>query len=903
MQIRRAQFRVAPSSTLAVALLLSCATAVASDVSHSVLNAADTSGRHDLRSVSLHFERNDGQAAAPVRYLARGRDYTVFLTPDAVVWSLGGEQRAAVRLGFADARAAARIEGHRPRPEKHHYLLGNDAATWRRNVPVFDEVRYRALYDGVDLVFHSRRDVPEYDFVVQPGARPEAIGFVVEGATPGINAHGDLVLESGAHTLVQRAPLVYQEIDGRRVNVDGRFVLRAPRRVGFEIAHYDPAYPLVIDPVISYATMLGGGGADIGRAVAVNATGIYVTGETDSIDFPAKFGAVQESTAGNTDVFVVKLNPSGTSIHYATYLGGGGDDVGNGIAIDTAGNAYFTGETTSADFPLQNPRDSVCGTGSSCNGGLADAFVAKLNTTGTALSFSTYHGGSATDSAAAIAVDSAGNAYVGGETAGGLAMSAAFQVSIGGSVDGFVSKFSSTGTLTYSTYLGGASDDSITGIAVDGAGSAYVTGVTFSNDFPKTGGAYQETAAGAGDAFVTKLNAAGNALSYSTYLGGTSFERGFAIAVDGSGNAYVTGATTSLDYPTLNPAQAAQASGGITRDAFVTKFNSTGTALGYSTYLGGEGIDVGNAIAVNASGAAFVVGQTVAPDFPTTHAMQGFLLGDSDAFAASLSNTGTLVYATYLGGAGVDAAFGVALDSADVAHITGQTWRAGTSQGGTSQIDDLYAGSDTLLPFPSVSALQGSLRGDSDAFIARIATTLSADLAVTKVDNSTSSVIVGQPYSSTVTVANNGPNTADEIVLVDSYPVSFDEPLSLAVSAAVPSQGTCTVDGKVVVCALGALATGGSATVAVTYVAAEPSPHTRVAFIARASESDPAATNNFASVTTRIVTSGSGGGIVDMLWLAVLAVAAARSRQARYGRTQIGQSTRLTHQIGALLSR
>lgn len=841
----------------------------------------------DGRALPLRFERNDGQAAAPVRYLARGGGYTLFLTPDGMVWSLAGAPRMAVRLRFAGAVAAPRIEGRRPLPEKRHYLTGGDPAAWRTDVPVFDEVTYRALYDGIDLVFHAGRDRPEYDFVVRPGARPEVIELRIDGATATINARGDLVLASGGRELVQRAPVIYQDIDGQRVSVAGRFVLRAPDRIGFEIAAYDATQALVIDPVISYATTFGGGGVDIGRATAVNATGIYMTGETAStVDFPATFGAVQSSTGGgSTDAFVVKLNPNGSGVQYATYLGGNGDDVGNSIAIDSAGNAYVTGQTTSANFPTQGTVDTVCGTGSDCNGGLADAFVAKLNTAGSALVFSTYLGGSAADSGAAIAVDSAGNAYVGGETAsGGFPTAAPFQPAIGGARDGFVTKVSgTTGAMMYSTFLGGASDDGVTAIAVDGSGSAYVTGVTFSSGFPKTSGVFQETAPGFGDAFVAKLNPAGNSLAYSTYLGGASFERAFGIAVDGSGNAYVTGSTTSIDFPTQNPLQVLHASGGVTRDAFVTRLNATGTALTYSTFLGGEGIDVGNAIAVDVSGNAFVAGQTVSPDFPVRNAMQGYLIGESDAFVAHLSESGALIYSTFLGGAGADTAFGIALDTANVAHLAGQTSRAGASQAPDSQIADLYAGSNTLIPFPSVGAIQGSLRGDGDAFMARVATTLSADLAVTKIDNSTSTVIVGQPYTSTVTVTNKGPNSANEIVLVDSYPVSFEEPLSMTVNDATPSQGSCEIDLRVVVCALGTLAGNAAATVALTYVPAEASPHTRVALVARASESDPDATNNLASITTRVVTTGSGGGAIDAAWLigVVLAVWSGRRRRVR----------------------
>ncbi|KAF0192362.1 MAG: hypothetical protein FD165_987 [Gammaproteobacteria bacterium] len=842
----------------------------------------------------LRFERNDGQVSAQVRYLARGRGYTLFLARDEVVWSLAGDadpatnQSASVRLRFVGADPAPPVEGRGLQPEKRNYLTGSHPDAWHTGVPVFDTVVYRALYPGINLVFHGEGNAAEYDFVVNPGARTDAIRLQFDGATVAIDERGNLVLRSAGRTLVQHAPVVYQNIAGARVSVDGRFVLKARNQVGFDIASYDVAYPLIIDPVISYATVYGGSGVDVGRGIAVNATGIYITGETDSIDFPTSTGTTQALHAGNKDVFVLKLNPGGSRV-YATYLGGSGDDVGNGIAIDSAGNAFVTGDTTSSNFPLASPRDGVCGSGSGCDGGLSDAFVAKLNTAGNALVFSTYHGGSSADSGAAIAVDGTGNAYVGGETAsGGFPTASPFQGAIGGAKDGFVSKFSSTGVLTYSTFLGGAGDDSVTGVAVDGSGNAYVTGATFSGDFPKTAGAYQEFPAGAGDAFVTKLGSAGSSLVYSTYLGGINFDRSYAITVDGSGNAYVTGATISLDFPTLNPAQATHATSGITRDAFVTKLNATGTALSYSTFLGGAGIDIGNAIAVDASGNAFVAGQTVSPGFPLKNVMQGYLLGDSDAFVVNLSSSGALVYSTFLGGPGSDTAFGIALDAANVAHVVGQTLRSDATPAPDSQIADTYAGSD-LLKFPSVTAIQASLRGTSDAFVVRIAPTQSADLAVTKTDNATSSVIAGQPYTSTVTVTNRGPNTADEIMLVDTYPVSFDEPLSLTVNSAVPSQGTCTLVQRVVVCELGVLAGNASASVLLTYVPAGAASYTRAALIASASESDPVLTNNLASITTRVVSAGGGGGgVFAPGWLMVVTLAGlfAMGFRLRSGRPQ-----------------
>ena len=837
--------------------------------------AAVKPGVMPIPQVPVRFERNDGQVHPEVHYLTRGRGYTLFLTGTEAVLSLAGDRAAGqpaavVRMRFVGADPEVPVRGVAAQTEKRNYLIGNDPARWHTNVPTFSDVAYDHLYPGVDLVFHSARQALEYDFIVKPGTRPETITMQITGGELHIDERGNLVINAGGRELVQQAPLVYQVIDGKRELVTGRFILKDNSHVGFQVAAYDAARELVIDPVISYSTLYGGSGDDSGKAIAVNTTGIYITGETDSIDFPTSTGTFQPLEAANTEAFVVKLDSFGASVQYSTYLGGNDDDSGAGIAVDSSGNAIVTGATLSADFPTLNANDSICGSGSSCDGGVSDAFVTKLNAAGDGLVFSTFLGDSAEDSGTAIAVDTTGNAYVGGQTfSGGFPKQSAYQSTYGGSGDGFVSKFSSTGLLTYSTFLGGSNEDSVSGIAVDGVGSAYVTGVTFSTDFPKTAGAFQQTQSGAGDAFVTKFSTAGNSVTYSTYLGGINFDRGFGIGVDASGNAYVTGATVSVDFPTANPVQSAHATGGTTRDAFITKVNSTGTDLTWSTFIGGDGTDVGNAIAVSSAGLAFVAGQTLAPDFPVSNAMQPYLLGSSDAFVVGMTSAGALSYATYLGGTGTDLASGIALDAANVAHIVGQAARPDTTPLTTNQIADAYAGSDAVT-FPSVQALQSSLRGTSDAFIARIATTSSADLKVTKTDNSISSVIAGTAYTSTVTVTNNGPNIANDIVVVDTQPISFDLPLPLTVNSASASQGTCSEADNVVVCNLGNLTSGASATVDLSYTPDTAGDYTRTALIVRALESDPVLDDNLATIVTRVVSSGGGGGAMPPVLLAIL---------------------------------
>ncbi|MGH7480090.1 MAG: SBBP repeat-containing protein [Candidatus Methylomirabilales bacterium] len=621
----------------------------------------------------LSFEANQGQTDDQVKYLARGPGYTVFLTPTEAVLSLRTEgsglrtepptatHRAVVRMKLVGANADAKLRGLDELPGKSNYFIGNDPKKWRTNIPHYGKVRYREAYPGIDLVFYGNPRQLEYDFVIAPGADPNDITLAFEGVDRlEIDNEGNLILHIAGGHLIQRTPAIYQEVNGARQAVTGHYVLRDKNRIGVHVAAYDPSKPLVIDPVLVYSTYLGGSFLDIGRGIAVDGAGnAYVTGSTESGNFPTTVGAFQTSLAnapnnGDPDAFVTKLNPTATALVYSTYLGGGLADVGRGIAVDGAGNAYVTGGTESADFPTtMGAFDSICG---GCAPLITDAFVTKLNTTGTALLYSTYLGGGNADVGNGIAVDGAGNAYVTGSTASAAptpfpTTPGAFQTTIGNplstNTDAFVTKLNTTGTaLVYSTYLGGSASDIGHGIAVDAANNAYVTGETPSANFPTTVGAFQTALANAAfvaDAFVTKVNPTGSALVYSTYLGGGAADIGRGIALDSVGpNAYITGSTVSANFPTADsPFQPVFGGGGVP-DAFVTKLNPTGTALVYSTYLGGGNADVGNGIAVDFADNAYVTGETAsaAPTaFPTTAgAFQTALAspGFTDAFIAKL---------------------------------------------------------------------------------------------------------------------------------------------------------------------------------------------------------------------------------------------------------------------------
>ena len=513
----------------------------------------------------LSSEMNQGQAEAPVKFLSRTSGATVLLTANEMVLSLS-KPAAAVRMQLAEANPEPAISGVDELPGKSNYFIGTDPEKWRTNVPTFGKVRYEDVYPGIDLIYYGNHRQLEYDFVVNPGADPESIRFTLAGTDAAeLDSRGDLVVHMAGGDIRQHKPIVYQEVDGIRHELSGGYVLNDSREVTFQIAGYDRHQPLIIDPVVSYATYFGGSDFDLPLGgIAVDSDGnAYIAGLTASTNFP-RTAALQPSFGGGNgfffgefiqpaplfDMFVTKINAAGSAVLYSTYLGGSGDDGATGIAVDAAGNAYVTGPTTSTNFPV------TTGAFKTTFVPQLDTTVTKINSTGSALVYSTYLGGASEEQPGDIAVDSAGNAYVVGHT-----NSQDFPVTAGayqptwppsqggGGERGFITKFNAAGSaLIYSTYLGGDNQDSINGIVVDDSGNAYVTGETRSTNFPTTAGAYQRSLAPqipngpqTRAAFVTKMNAAGSALIYSTYLGGNNKSGGAGIGIDGFGNAYVAG--------------------------------------------------------------------------------------------------------------------------------------------------------------------------------------------------------------------------------------------------------------------------------------------------------------------------------------------------------------------------
>ncbi|TYP73299.1 SBBP repeat-containing protein [Paenibacillus methanolicus] len=558
-----------------------------------------------------------------------------------------------------------------------NYFRGSNPTQHHVQLPVYREVTYRQVWPGIDVVFQGDQRNLKYDVVLHPGGHVDDIRFVCEGADHiHLDDAGNLLIETSLGTFTDLKPFAYQDTGCQRQPIDCRFVLRSEadgsKNIGFELMEQsDPGYPLVIDPILSYSTYLGGSENDVGFGIAVDASGsAYVAGFTASTDFPTTPGAFDTTFNASFEAFVTKLNPAGTALVYSTYLGGSGSEQGLGIAVDLSGNAYVAGFTSSADFP------TTPGAFDTTLGGLQNAFVTKLDPAGSALVYSTYLGGSVTDQGSGIVLDASGNAYVTGSTqsADFPVTPGAFDTTLSGFQNAFVTKLNPTGTaLVYSTYLGGSGSDQGNGIALDALGNAYVTGFTQSSDFPTTPGAFDTSSSGLQDAFVTKLNPAGTALVYSTYLGGSVIETGYGIAVDTSDHAYVTGDTASADFPTTPGAFDTTFNSSF--DAFVTKLNPAGTALVYSTYLGGSGFDRGTDIALDASGTAYVTGFTQSADFPTTpDAFENSLIGPQNVFVTKLNSTGTaLVYSTYLGGSGSEQGLGIALDAFGNAYVAGVT--------------------------------------------------------------------------------------------------------------------------------------------------------------------------------------------------------------------------------------
>jgi uncharacterized repeat protein (TIGR01451 family) len=820
-------------------------------------------------SLPMFFEPNLGQTDPQVKFLARGSGYGLFLTGDEAVLALQhsavstqhsedrsprsavSSQQASgsvIRMRLLGANSSARVAGASPLPGKSHYFIGNDPSRWRRGIPQFARVEYRAVYPGVDLVYYGDQGQLEYDFRVAPSADPNQIALRFDGASAHLEA-GDLILSTDSGDVHFHAPHIYQQAGNVRKTIAGSFRQIAANKIGFTLGNYDRSRELVIDPVLSYSTYLGGSGSEFAPVIAVDVGfNMYVAGATTSSNFPVTDSSTK---TGTQNIFVAKIKSDGSDFVYATYLGGTGSDTATGVAVDSSFNVYVAGWTSSGDFPTSSSAFQQSAAQAGIHG-----FVTKLDATGANLLYSTYLAGTnaasnPVDKITGLAIDTKGDAFVTGTTTSTNSASGfpstttayqpcpfqtgvtctAVQNGVTGPPQFFATEINTAGSgdlsMLYSTYFGGGNPATATsvggGIAVDASGNMYFTGGT--NMLGTTGGNQEApfplinaqqscldeasktvcslTNPTATDAFIAKINpsVAGSAPAYSTYLGGGSDDVGLAISVDGSGNAYITGSTSSGDWvaPTsITPFQAASGGG---EDAFIAKIgNVSGTSapLTYFTWLGGGGTDIGRAIKVDGTQAAHVTGSTDSADLVTTSdALQGYG-GQNDAFVALISTTasGRALgdYLTYLGGGAFDQGTGIALDANNATYVSGETMSSGGSH------------------FPTVSPLSccGSLSGPQDAFVSKIGASSALLLEAASNSPAPNPVAAGNQVAFTFNITNTGPDVATTVVFTATIPSTGVSSQSAKVTS---GSGSCaSLVGNTITCTISTLAVNTSGT-------------------------------------------------------------------------------------------
>lgn len=811
----------------------------------------------------LMFEPNVGQTDGRVKFMARGTGYGLFLTGNEAVLSFAAQpakdgsavETSVLRMRLSGAAVAPRVSGEKPLPGKSNYFLGSEPSKWHRDVAQYARVKYKGVYPGVDLEYYGNQGQLEYDFTVAPGADPKAVRLSFAGGEKVALESGDLILSMCNASMRLHAPRVYQLREGQEQSVDSKFVLLAENEVGFEVGAYDRAQPLVIDPVLSYSTYLGGTGAETAPRIAVDsAFNFYVAGSTTSTDFPIPSGVTpfQANKNGAANVFVAKFNSSGSALEYASYLGGNGTDTAAGLAVDAAGNIYIAGTTTSTNFPTSSATSSPPGQApfqaTPKTGSGTHTFVTKLNPSPTsslpALPYSTYLSGSGTDTMSGLTIDSKGFVYVIGITNSSdfpIAPSqGALQNMRVGPIAFFVSKIdptqASTASLIYSTYFGGSFPTTGTvtggGIAIDNnstGSNIFITGGTNfqfngnQNDFPikNAGQGCLDTPGQSNengncsesvtqlDAFVAKinpLNTSGAQLIYSTYIGGAGNDVGNGIAVDAAGNAYIAGYTDSTDDPLLITAGAGapayQTTNKGTTDAFVAKVtnpvagsNNSNVVFSYFSYLGGSGIDKANSLAIDTVQGAIVAGTTNSADFNVTpDALQATLGGANDAFVARLDTTG----------------FSTASKGTFATYLGGAADDHGTGVAVDSNAVIYVAGDTASNPFPTTaSAFQKTLKGSQNAFAAKLGPAVNLTVMATQ----SGTVNAGNQATFNYVITNNGDAVAG-VAFIDNLATTGVVANFVSATAA---GGSCppSPTNNTIICNVGVLNGGASTTVSV----------------------------------------------------------------------------------------
>jgi hypothetical protein len=674
------------------------------------LNSIKSAGNNCKEKASLSFEMNRGQYESNTKFFAHGFKCDLLLSNCQATLAYNGapgnrSKLPAMTMQIVGADPQSEMVGLDEMASRMNYFIGNDADKWQTEIANFARVKCRNIYSGIDLIYYGKGKQLEYDFIIAAGADPATIKLHYSGAQAiSINSSGELVIATDAGEVRQPAPSIYQDIDGERSLIAGGYFIDGNDQIGFQVSEYDKKQALIIDPILSYSSYLGGGNNDEANGIAVDANGnIYLTGATNSYNFPNR-NAVQAINAGGiNDIFIAKFSADGNELIYATYLGGQANDQALAIAVDAAGNAYITGCTSSSDFPTMNAFQKKFG-------GMQDGFVTKLNPDGQ-LIYSSYLGGANLDAGFAIAADSAGNAYITGETnSTNFPISGAIQPTYQNNCDLFITRVNTNlegnSSLLFSSYLGGSSSDQGIAIAADANGNAYVTGFTTSLDFPITTNAFQKNYGTGGDAFIVKVdtNKAGtgsDALCYASFLGGSGGDAGMGIAIDAAGIIYIGGITGSTgDFPvTANCLQPRY--GGGDGDGFIVKMDLNldgASSLIYASYFGGGGFDQIYDLALDASGNVYITGKADSSDLPARNTPP--INSNSDAFIAKMDlNSPALLYTYCIGGSGDDAGMAIATDSEANVYITGST-------------------SSNDLPI-TANAFQKNFGGLQDAFVAK----------------------------------------------------------------------------------------------------------------------------------------------------------------------------------------
>ncbi len=866
----------------------------------------------------LFFEKNMGQFDSEVDFVSRNDNLNLYLSSGHAKISFDPlDKKNYIKIILLDTDQIPQSKGVNQKQGKINYFSGQEKETWQHNIPLYEKVTYQSVYPGINLLYYGNNGKFEYDFIVAPYIDYRIIKLKFEGIEKmELNGTGDLLLYTEQGTIVQKAPLVYQENNYEKQIIESQYLLTDNNQVSFQIADYDETRPLIIDPVLTYASYLGNKNNEEGNDIVVDSDrNTYIVGSTTSVDFPINNPLQNKHGGGKYDLFVSKFDANNALV-FTTYLGGSANDKGLSIAVDQTGYIYIAGETDSRDFPIRLPIQSTLSGNNNCNEGKSDcndAFIAKLNKDGSELLFSTYLGGNNKEIARSIAVDNEENVYIAGVTTsynfpvqneiqstlkqqeaseGKLRELCGVSLSIKNYGDIFISKLDTKNiSYIFSTYLGGTCVDAAFGIDLDNSKNIFVTGMTASPDFPVQIDAdvcselniteeeclpFQENFKFQTDIFLLKLNPEGNKILYATYFGDSGAEIGLDVATDNAGSAYITGYTDSPNLGHLNPFQGKHGGG---RDAFIAKFSAEKGGLLYSSYLGGDKDDEGHGIAVNTENEIYIAGKTSSDDFPVNNPIRGIYGGKGDAFISKLcfpvedenrsiddpcklsdesSNLLRLVYSSYLGGSAKDSVKSISLTE----NINPEIFLVGKTKS-----TDLT----------TVNSLTGFTinQGKEDVFIAKLQDKGDqADLSII-VDDVQDPIENEEDLNYLITVVNQGPNDANDIIISATY-----EGLDYISSTMDREGGECTEVGSVIQCTFDSLAVDSRVTINLLVRATRGGVINNSVRIVRANQSDPDLSNNSDIEETKVGIKGGGGGIlsaVSLLFLSMVLLTRNRS--------------------------